>query len=72
MTPIEEVMRGLDDIVRAGKVLHVGISVKLRDLKLVEEFADADGRLRFVTTEALLQRFGLANLQELTTASLLE
>lgn len=26
MTPIEEVMRGLDDLVRAGKVLYVGIS----------------------------------------------
>jgi aryl-alcohol dehydrogenase-like predicted oxidoreductase len=25
-TPVEEVMRGLDDIVRAGKVLYVGIS----------------------------------------------
>jgi chromosome segregation and condensation protein ScpB len=28
--------------------------------------AIADGRLRFVTTEAFLQRFGLARLQELT------
>jgi aryl-alcohol dehydrogenase-like predicted oxidoreductase len=26
MTPVEEVMRGLDGLVRAGKVLHVGIS----------------------------------------------
>src|SRR4029077_20442245 len=26
MTPVEEVMRALDDLVRAGKVLHVGIS----------------------------------------------
>ncbi|PSB08957.1 aldo/keto reductase [filamentous cyanobacterium CCP2] len=26
ITPVEEVMRGLDDLVRAGKVLHVGIS----------------------------------------------
>jgi aryl-alcohol dehydrogenase-like predicted oxidoreductase len=26
LTPVEEVMRGLDDLVRAGKVLHVGIS----------------------------------------------
>ena len=47
-----------------------GLVVKLRDLKLVEEFAGADGRLRFATTEAFLQRFGLANLQELTAASL--
>ena len=47
-----------------------GLVVRLRDLKLVEEFAGADGRLRFATTEAFLQRFGLANLQELTAASL--
>ncbi len=26
LTPIEEVMRGLDDLVRAGKILYVGIS----------------------------------------------
>ncbi len=26
LTPVEEVMRGLDDVVRAGKVLYVGIS----------------------------------------------
>jgi len=26
MTPVEEVMRGLDDLVRAGKVLYLGIS----------------------------------------------
>ena len=26
MTPVEEVMRGLDDLVRHGKVLHVGVS----------------------------------------------
>lgn len=44
--------------------------VKLRDLKLVEEFAGADGRLRFATTEAFLQRFNLANLQELTSAAM--
>ena len=43
--------------------------MKLRDLKLVEEFAGADGRLRFATTQAFLQRFGLASLQELTAAS---
>jgi len=47
-----------------------GLVVKLRDLKLVEEFAGADGRLRFATTEVFLQRFGLASLQELTAASL--
>jgi len=47
-----------------------GLVVKLRDLKLVEEFAGADGRLRFATTEEFLQRFGLASLQELTATSL--
>jgi segregation and condensation protein B len=47
-----------------------GLVVKLRDLKLVEEFAGADGRLRFATTAEFLQRFGLASLQELTMASL--
>ncbi len=26
MTPVEEVMRALDDMVRAGKILYVGIS----------------------------------------------
>jgi chromosome segregation and condensation protein ScpB len=36
----------------------------------VEEFAGADGRLRFATTELFLQRFGLASLQELSAASL--
>ena len=47
-----------------------GLVVKLRDLKLVAEFAGADGRLRFATTAEFLQRFGLASLQELTTTSL--
>jgi chromosome segregation and condensation protein ScpB len=47
-----------------------GFVVMLRDLMLVEEFAGADGRLRFATTEAFLQRFGLASLGELTAASL--
>jgi len=26
MTPIEEVMRGLDDLVRSGKILYIGVS----------------------------------------------
>jgi chromosome segregation and condensation protein ScpB len=47
-----------------------GFVVTLRDLKLVEEFPGADGRLRFATTELFLQRFGLASLQELSAASL--
>jgi aryl-alcohol dehydrogenase-like predicted oxidoreductase len=28
ITPVEEVMRGLDDLVRAGKVLYVGILMR--------------------------------------------
>ena len=47
-----------------------GLVVKLRDLKLVEEFAGADGRLHFATTGEFLQRFGLASLQELTATPL--
>ena len=42
--------------------------VKLRELKLVEEFAGNDGRLRFATTESFLQRFGMNNLQDLKSA----
>ncbi len=42
-----------------------GLVVKLRDLRLVTDFAGEDGRLRFATTEAFLQRFGLASLAEL-------
>jgi chromosome segregation and condensation protein ScpB len=48
-----------------------GLVVKMRDLKLVEEFAGSDGRLRFATTEAFLQRFGLASLGELTSVQFL-
>jgi hypothetical protein len=45
--------------------------MKLRDLKLVEEFAGAHGRLRFANNRnCFLQRFGLTNLQQLTAASL--
>jgi chromosome segregation and condensation protein ScpB len=47
-----------------------GLVVKMPDLKLVEEFAGSDGRLRFATTEAFLQRFGLASLGELTSVQL--
>jgi chromosome segregation and condensation protein ScpB len=47
-----------------------GLSVKLRDLGLVEDFAGPDGHLRFETTDAFLQRFGLASLGELTATSL--
>ena len=37
----------------------------LRQLELVEEFAGPDGRLRFATTGAFLDRFGLNSLSEL-------
>jgi chromosome segregation and condensation protein ScpB len=36
----------------------------------VENSPGADNRLRFVTTEAFLQRFGLASLWKLTATSL--
>ena len=49
-----------------------GLVVKLRDLKLVEEFAGPDGRLHFATTETFLQRFGLGSLGDLTSASFLD
>jgi chromosome segregation and condensation protein ScpB len=46
-----------------------GLVVKLRDFGLVEEFAGSNGRSRFATIEAFLQRFGLASLSELTATS---
>jgi chromosome segregation and condensation protein ScpB len=46
-----------------------GLVVKLRDLKLVEEFPGSDGRLRFATTQAFLRRFGLTSVSELTETS---
>ena len=49
-----------------------GLVVKLRGLKLVQEFAGPDGRLHFATTETFLQRFGLASLGDLTSASFLD
>ena len=48
-----------------------GLVVKMRDRKLVEEFAGSDGRLCFATTKAFLQRFGLASLGELTSVQFL-
>jgi Segregation and condensation complex subunit ScpB len=44
-----------------------GLVVKLRDLKLVEEFAGADGRLRFATTEVCPAQVAAA--EELCSAS---
>ena len=37
----------------------------LRQMEMVEEFAGADGRLRFATTGRFLERFGLETLAEL-------
>jgi chromosome segregation and condensation protein ScpB len=42
--------------------------VKLRDAGLVADFAANDGRLRFATTGAFLQRFALGSLEELKMA----
>ncbi len=37
----------------------------LRQMEIVEEFAGADGRLRFATTGRFLERFELQSLEEL-------
>ena len=43
MTPIEEVMRALDDMIRSGKILYIGIS----DAPAwVVSYADAIAKLR--------------------------
>ncbi len=42
-----------------------GLVVKLRDLRLVTDFAGDDGRLRFATTSDFLSRFGLSSLEAL-------
>ena len=42
-----------------------GLVVKLRDLRLITDFAGDDGRLRFATTGDFLSRFGLASLEAL-------
>ena len=49
---------------------HVAGRGRVGILNLVEEFAGSDCRLRFATTEAFLQRFGLASLGQLIAASL--
>ncbi|MES2571509.1 MAG: SMC-Scp complex subunit ScpB [Verrucomicrobiota bacterium] len=42
-----------------------GFVVRLRDLKLVEEFPGPGGRLHFATTGAFLKRFNLQSLDQL-------
>ena len=59
MTPVEEVMRGLDDLVRAGKVLYVGISdTPAWVVAQANTLADLRGWSRFV---GLQIRYSLAD-----------
>lgn len=59
MTPVEEVMRGLDDLVRAGKVLYVGISdTPAWVVSQANMLADLRGWSRFV---GLQLRYSLAD-----------
>lgn len=53
MTPVEEVMRALDDLVRAGKVLYVGISdTPAWVVSQANVLADLRGWSRFVALQA--------------------
>src|SRR3972149_6319310 len=52
-TPVEEVMRGLDDLVRSGKVLYVGLSDAPAWIAAqANTLADLRGRSRFVALQA--------------------
>jgi len=54
MTPVEEVMRALDDLVRAGKVLYVGISdTPAWVVSQANTLADLRGWSRFVAYQGL-------------------
>jgi aryl-alcohol dehydrogenase-like predicted oxidoreductase len=59
-TPVEEILRALDDLVRAGKALHVGISdTPAWVIARANAIADLRGWSRFVALQAeysLLQR----------------
>jgi aryl-alcohol dehydrogenase-like predicted oxidoreductase len=59
-TPVEEILRALDDLVRAGKALHVGISdTPAWVIAKANAIADLRGWSRFVALQAeysLLQR----------------
>lgn len=58
-TPVDEVMRGLDDLIRAGKVLYVGISdTPAWVVSQANTMADLRGWSRFV---ALQIRYSLAD-----------
>lgn len=53
MTPVEEVMRALDDLIRAGKVLYVGISdTPAWVVSQANVLADLRGWSRFVALQA--------------------
>ncbi len=60
MTPIDEVMRSLDDVVRAGKVLYIGISdTPAWIVSIANTLADLRGWTPFVALQieySLLQR----------------
>jgi len=60
LTPVEEVMRGLDDLVRAGKVLYIGISdTPAWIVAQANTLADLQGWSRFVGLQieySLIQR----------------
>lgn len=52
MTPVDEVMRGLDDLVRAGKVLYIGISdTPAWVVSQANTLADLRGWSRFVALQ---------------------
>jgi aryl-alcohol dehydrogenase-like predicted oxidoreductase len=52
MTPVEEVMRGLDDLVRAGKILYIGISdTPAWIVSQANTMADLRGWSRFVALQ---------------------
>jgi aryl-alcohol dehydrogenase-like predicted oxidoreductase len=52
MTPVEEVMRGLDDLVRSGKILYVGISdTPAWVVSQANTMADLRGWSRFVALQ---------------------
>jgi aryl-alcohol dehydrogenase-like predicted oxidoreductase len=54
MTPVEEVMRALDDLVRAGKVLYVGISdAPAWIVAQANTLADLRGWSRFISVQCL-------------------
>lgn len=51
-TPLDETLRAFDDLVRAGKVLYVGVSEwSAADIRRAVALADAAGRARIVVNE---------------------